>query len=186
MSRNRILLIVCFVVTFAAGVAAGLLAGTIGKGARGGHGYSWLMDQLNLSQEQRSQIREIWSKAGASGPKNYGDRRRALGEARDKALGELVGLERKDRFEAILKDHADKLKELSDQRKTVYDQAVERIKQILTPEQARHYDELVKSQREHGYGGRSGGRRPAETQPGASGPASRPTTDENRGERGGL
>ena len=90
MSRSRILLIACFLVTFAAGAAAGLLAGKIRNAKPGGHGHSWLMDQLGLSESQRSQIREIWSKAGESSGRAYGDRRRALGEARDKALGELV------------------------------------------------------------------------------------------------
>ncbi|MEI7836308.1 MAG: Spy/CpxP family protein refolding chaperone [Planctomycetota bacterium] len=185
MSRSKILLIVCFTVTFAAGGAAGLLVGSIGKGKRGGHGHSWLMDQLDLSESQRGQMREIWSKAGEGSGKSYWDRRRALGEARDKAVGDMVSPEQKERFEAIMKDYADKLKELSDQRKKEYDQAVERTKQILTPEQGPKYDELMKRQRERGYGGRPGGRHAGETDAGGQGVSSRPTTDQSRDGRGG-
>ncbi|MCY2931843.1 MAG: Spy/CpxP family protein refolding chaperone [Planctomycetota bacterium] len=173
MSRSRVLLIACFAVTFAAGAAAGLLAGAVGKGRPGGHGHSWLMEQLDLTDAQRAQMKEIWSKAGEGSWRTMGERRRALGEARDKALGELMTPEQKGRFEAIQKDYSDKVKELSDQRKKAYDQAVERTKQILTPAQVRKYDELMKQQREHA---RAGGR--------GEGATSRPTTDESRDGRG--
>ena len=177
MSRSKVLLIVCFAVTFAAGGAAGLLVGTLGKSQAAGHGHSWLMDQLDLSDAQRAQMREIWSKAGEGAGRGYWESRRALGEARDKAVGDLIAPERKEAFEAAMKDYNDKVKELSDQRKKAYDQAVERTRQILTPGQVRKYDELMKQQRERGASGRGGGRRATTT--------SRPATDQSRDSRGG-
>lgn len=182
MSRNRILLITCFVVIFAAGVAAGMFVAALGRGKQAGHGRSWLMDQLNLSDDQRTQVRDIWSKARESGGRGYLDRRRALGEARDKALGELVAPDQRPQFQALMKDHADKLKELSDQRKKAYDQALEQMRRVLTPEQSLKYDELMKEQPGHGYGGR----RTTEPGPGTGATDSRTTVDETRDGRGGL
>ena len=67
--------------------------------------------------------------------------------------------EQRPRYEAVLKDYTRKDGELSEQRKQAFEEAIKRTKEILTPEQAAKYDELLTKQREKGFGPPHGGRR---------------------------
>lgn len=175
MTRNRILLlvIVCFLAAFAAGLAVGLVAGPPADRPR--H-HSWLMTELKLTPQQQEQMGKIWSEVMEGSGRQHGEQRRAAGEERDKAIVGILTPQQQPKYDQIQQDYARKLAELSQQRKGAFDQAVERTKQILTPEQAKLYEELLKKQHERGFGGPRGMGPGAGPRPGRGGPASRPTT----------
>jgi Spy/CpxP family protein refolding chaperone len=173
MTRNRMLLlvIVCFLAAFAAGLAVGLVA--TGHPDRPRH-RSWLMAELKLTPQQRDQMGKIWSEVMEGSGRQHGEQRKAIAEERDKAIAAILTADQQPKYKQIQEDYTGKLADLSQQRKAAFEQAVERTKQILTPEQAKQYEELLKKQRDRGFGGPRGmGPGP---RPGRGGSASRPTS----------
>ena len=152
MSKARLVVIAGFCIAFAAGIAAGLaLART-----RGGRleRRSWLTGQLDLTTEQREQMRQIWSEV-------MGDRRaqrRALREERDKAIQDLLSDKQKTEYEEVMQEYARKSEAMNEARRTAFDQAVERTKAILTEEQRVKYEKVLDERAERrGRGGPGGG-----------------------------
>jgi Spy/CpxP family protein refolding chaperone len=157
MTRTKLLLVLCFLAAFAAGGAAGLVVRTDAKEPPRGHA-SWLREQLKLTPQQQEQMSKIWSGMDANSHQRF-EQRRALAEERDKAITALMTAEQKPKYEQILQDYDRKTAELSAERKLAFDQAVERTKkEVLTPEQAKQYDEILKHQRDRGPGGPPGRR----------------------------
>jgi Spy/CpxP family protein refolding chaperone len=182
MTRTKVILLVCFVAAFAAGTTAGLVAG---KSQPRPHDRSWLMAQLSLTTQQREQMRKIWSEAMDASVTQYGEQRRAIAGERDKAIAALLTQEQQPKYEQILRECNQKLAELSEQRKHAFEQAVEQTKQILTPDQGKQYDELIKRQRDRGFGGP--GRTPpwgTGSRPRHGGPRNMPTSNEQHAPRG--
>jgi Spy/CpxP family protein refolding chaperone len=157
MTKTKILLVVVFLVTFAAGAVAGRLS------VQSGHrppGSSFLAAELNLTSEQREQMHNIWTEVMGEGGRRQWEQRRLLGQERDQAIAALMTPEQKPLYDKILQDYTRKVDELSQERKKAFDQAVERTKQILTPEQAAKYEELLKKMPERGgFGGPRHGQR---------------------------
>jgi Spy/CpxP family protein refolding chaperone len=166
-----LLVIVCFLAAFAAGLAVGLVADRAPDPPR--H-HSWLMAELKLTPQQRDQMGKIWSEVMEGSGRQHGEQRRAITEERDKAIVGILTPAQQPKYDQIQQDYTRKLGELAQQRKAAFDQAVERTKQILTPEQVTKYEELLKKQRERGFGGPRGmGPGP---RGGRTGSASRPTS----------
>jgi len=166
MTKVKAILIVSFLVTFAAGTATGLLVAHLDH-RRGGP--SWLETELDLTSQQREQMHNIWSEVMGSMMRQRSEQSKALRQERDQAILALLTEDQRTRYDAILKDYARKDAEMSDQRKQAFEEAVKRTKEILTPEQAGKYEELMRRQPEKGFGPPHGGRRgpPSGPPPGA-------------------
>lgn len=173
MTKIKAILIVSFLVTFAAGVVTGLLVARLDHPPRGP---SWLEAELNLTSEQREQMHRIWSEVMGSTMSPRGEQGRALRQERDQAIVALLTDEQKQKHDAILKEYVRKDAELSDQRKQAFEEAIRRTKEILTPEQASKYDELMKKERDRGFSGppRGGHRGPPPGGPGGPPPGPPP------------
>jgi len=185
MTRIKAILIASFIVTFAAGVAAGLLVGHLRHRPPMP---SWLGAELNLTSQQREQMHKIWSEVMGSTMRQGFEQRRALRQERDQAIVGLLTAEQKTRYDAILKDYARKEGELSEQGKQAFEEAIRRTKEILTPEQAAKYEELMQKQRERGFGPPHGGRMgtPPGSPPGPPpGPPLEPPPEKQHAPRGG-
>jgi Spy/CpxP family protein refolding chaperone len=156
MVKTKIILVVSFVVTFAAGAVTGWLV------SRSDHrppGPSWLAAELDLTSQQREQMQAIWSEVMGATMRQRGEQRDALRQERDQAIVALLTEEQRPRYDAILKDYVTKENEMSEQRKQAFEEAIKRTKEILTPEQAAKYEELMKKEREKGFGPPRGGHR---------------------------
>ena len=151
--KPKIILIVAFVLAFAAGGSVALLAvrPPPPPPPRG-----VLMAELNLTPEQREQMGRIWTETTGALFRQHGERRAALAQERDQQIRALLDEGQLARYETILQDYSRGVEELSQERKRNFDEARERTKKILTPEQASRYDELIKKQRERGPGGPGG------------------------------
>ena len=168
MTKTKILLVAVFLVTFAAGAVASRLSW---PSEHRPPGPSFLTAELNLTTEQREQMHNIWE-AMRGGERSQWEQRRTFGQERDAAIAALMTAEQKPQYEKVLQDYTRKVDEMSQDRKKAFDQAVEKTKQILTPEQAVKYEEMLKKMPERG---------------GFRGPPGPPPWGERgeRGERGG-
>ena len=180
MTKTKVILFASFLLAFAAGTSVGVLI--TGRGGPPRH-RSWLTAELNLSPEQREEMGKIWREAMGSGFRQQAEQRAAMAQQRDQAILSLLSETQRARYEAIQQEHADKMEELSRGRKRAFEEAVERTKRILTPEQVQKYDELMKKQRERGTGSAPSGFHGPRHRRAA--PGSRPVTDEQLAPRGG-
>ena len=103
------------------------------------------------------------------------DLRKQAADERDKAIVALMTPEQQSKYDQIRQDYERRMSELAAQRKLAFDRAVERTKkEVLTPEQAGKYEEMLK-QREAEFGGRAwGGQRGRR-----GGPRTRPAAEES-------
>jgi len=186
MTRTKAILVVAFLLAFAAGTSVGLFATKAPPASpppRPDRPNSFLERELNLTVEQKEQMKTIWSDVMAPGGRGQFDRRAALAQERDQAVVALLTEEQRSRYDAVLKDYADKVEALQQDRKRAFDEARERTKAILTPEQAEKYDQLMKRPPERGPGG--GGPSARGPRHRHSGPASAPASLESNTPRVG-
>ena len=161
MIRTRLLLLGCIVIVFAAGVSVGLLAGRV-KARRPVH-RSRLASELCLTSQQQEQMGAIWSEVMPPRPGPGGGSERSLPrEERDDAILALLTEQQRPEYDSILENYQRRMEELSANRRKAFDEAVQKTKQILTPEQAKKYDEMLRRRRERrpGPGGPRGFRPP--------------------------
>ncbi|MBP7933393.1 MAG: Spy/CpxP family protein refolding chaperone [Phycisphaerae bacterium] len=104
----------------------------------------WWAAELNLTSTQQEQMRQIWLEAARFGGREQEERRRQYRQARDNAIVALIRPEDAAKHEQILKDYAEQTAALDREWRNSYDQAVERTKSILTPEQREQYEMFLK------------------------------------------
>jgi hypothetical protein len=143
MTRIRVAVILGFVLAFAAGASVGLLASMPGEAtaSRPGRGPD-LTAQLGLTSEQQAQMRTIWSEFVAVQDKEFHDRKRTLWQEKDEAIEGLLTDEQRAEYDAICADCDRRMREMDEKWQDVIQQAVERTKAMLTPEQVKKYDEF--------------------------------------------
>jgi len=181
---TRTWVVVGFAVAFAAGLMLGATAwrpmpgGPAADGdrprvpdgggpphGRGGHGgrASWLAQQLDLTPEQRQQMDAIWSDTARDKAREHGERRAQLRRDRDAAIAALIPEADRPRHQRVLDDFAAANAALDEAWRRSFEQAVERTKAILTPEQRQKYEAILARQRQFDGGpgrGRDRGRPP--------------------------
>lgn len=146
MTKAKLIVLACFCASFAAGVAAGLAWSRL---APKPHRDSWLARELDLTPQQREQMKRIWSSAMGTLRQQHREQRRAIRQERDKAIEAIFGREQKAQYEEVMKAYEDKSAELDAGRKKAFRDAVERTKQILTEPQRKKYEELMKRRPPH-------------------------------------
>ena len=144
---------ICFVLALAAGVCVGLLAGRSASGPRRG---SLLSRELDLTREQREQMRQIWSEVMRATGERQRERRHALREEREKAVQALLTDEQKPQYEQLMEEYARRLDELSQEGRKRFEEAVEKTKQTLTEAQRKKYEEFLEKRPWGPHSGRRG------------------------------
>lgn len=145
---TRLMVMMGFLVAFGAGLTVGMRMQPTPPAVSGPttrpttRGSSWLVAELDLTSEQQEQMRQIWSETVGRGRRQVEEQRRQLRQERDRAIEELFGEELKPKYEQILRDYAQRNSELDRQWRSMYQEAVERTRQILTDEQRARYDQL--------------------------------------------
>lgn len=165
MSRARWMLVFGFLVAMAAGAVLGVAQDRARHRPVEG---SWLAAQLNLTEEQQEQIRKIWEEAMPRAGREHREVREALLRERDAQVREMLTEEQRAEFDAIVAEHTQKLKELSEERSRAIEAAEERTKRLLTPEQRVRYEELLREKERWPRHGEGPGRGPAAPPSGGS------------------
>jgi len=172
MTRTKLILFACFCAVFAAGAAAGIAVGHVATRPRPG---SWLGHELNLTAEQREQMRQIWSSAMKGSPQQDRERREALRKERDDAVKALLTDEQKAHYEKVMQTYSQQTAAMEAERRKAFEEAVERTKQILTESQRKKYEQMLQERGgRHPGGGPPGGGPPGVAGPGRPGPGREP------------
>jgi Spy/CpxP family protein refolding chaperone len=146
VNKTKSLLLLSFALVFIAGAAIGRLMAP--KPESGGDRRSWLTEELQLSVEQRERMEEIWSEVMGRLRSPDRDQRREMAAERDQAVMDLLSEEQRAQYGEIHAEFDRKMDELSEEREAAFHEAVEKTKQILTPEQRVKYEELLTRMRE--------------------------------------
>lgn len=143
---TKLVVFVGFFVAFAAGFTVGLRprpAAPSPTSRPSGPG-GWLAAELDLTTEQQEQLDRIWEDTAFRGRHDREEQRRALVRERDEAIVALIRPEDKPKYEALLEEYARRLDALEEEWKSAFQSAVEKTKEILTPEQRAKYEEIRK------------------------------------------
>jgi len=146
--RTKLLMLVTFIVALSAGVGGGLVLSrhlsmtTLQPVSAPDH--SSLAEDLQLSAEQREQMRRIWEGAQERG-KSYYDEVQKLQKGRDDDMVGLLNVEQKARFEKIAHDYADRFSDLINRREAMFDDAVNQTRKILNPTQRERYEQILRN-----------------------------------------
>jgi hypothetical protein len=194
MSRaTKAVFVIMFVLAISAGVAVGMLAATRGTPpappqpqqvpahhvqgpARGAIDTTkpspWLVEQLQLSQEQQSKMEQIWADLIKSKGHAYGDELRAIHQQREAEIGSLLSDVQRQQYEQINAKYAQKAQELWKRFEQDFEQAAARTRQILSDSQRTKFDAMIekfRSMQQNGPrwagGGRMGSLPPPTTSP---------------------
>ncbi len=178
---TRLLVTIGFLIAFAAGlvVSPELRHKTQAvPTSRPSRHTGWLTTELNLTPQQQEQLREIWSQPPPDSGRQRGeDRKWQYLRERNDAIAGLIRPEDKPRYEAIIKDFEAKNEVLEREMRAGFQAAVDRTKQILTPEQRAKYEELLqrhdadRSRRDWRRPDRERGPGPGKNERSTSGPA---------------
>lgn len=144
MTKTSVTILLGFVLMFAAGAVIGMVKDKAVPPASP-HNHSWLADQLQLTDQQREQMKEIWQSAM---PHQHGDqameKRRTLQKERDDAIRAMLNSDQQAKFDAIEQKYEQSIADLQKNRAKAVQDAVERTKLILNDQQRQKYDELRK------------------------------------------
>jgi hypothetical protein len=148
----KVILVVGFLITFGAGLAVGWQfrghdalaapAATTRPTSRSG----FLEAELGLTAEQREQMKKIWSDTAHRGGREQEDRRRQFRKERDEAIAALIRPDDRAKYDLVLKTYSEKNSAMEREWRGNYERSVERTKQILSPEQRKKYEEILKKQ----------------------------------------
>ena len=144
-TRIEILLIGLTVVALSAGVVAGVLASRLpGSQVPGAGEQTPLAAELNLSPEQQAQMKEIWEGVRGRVHQSF-DEAQKLQKQRDDALVAILSDQQKAEFEKISKDFANRFDQIASGRDRSFQEAVEKTRKLLSDEQCKKYDEILKN-----------------------------------------
>ena len=151
-TRMRALLIGLTVLALGAGVAAGMLASRATPSTSGNPttapampiDRTPLVQELNLTPDQRDRMREIWEGVRGQVHETFEDAKQ-LQDQRDHALVALLTDEQKMQFEKISQDFKKQFDDLARKRDMVFQSAVEQTKQLLNDEQRKRYEAILKT-----------------------------------------
>ena len=149
---KRLLIVFCYVVTFAAGAAMGLVATRPQPPER--HHRGGFDEELNLTETQRQQMRDIWSSMGRENFRKMDDQRREAAKHRNQSVVDLLTPEQKAEYDRIYAQYDQRVDEINQQRRAMFEQAQQKTREILTDEQRVRYDELIAKRRAMFEGGR--------------------------------
>jgi hypothetical protein len=147
MSKLSVILVSVFILALGAGVLADRLAlhlpaeATVSLEAAADH--SFLSEQLQLTADQRSQMKQIWEAMREKSRECLGNAQ-TLQNQREEAIVKLLSKEQKNDYEQIGQDYQTKFQKLNEQRDAAFALAVDKTRKILSDTQRRKYEEILK------------------------------------------
>jgi Spy/CpxP family protein refolding chaperone len=159
-SRVEALLIGLTVLALCAGVVAGIVYARLPSAGSAvkpdntppppmlppdGPGEKSLADELQLTAEQRVQMRDIWEGVRDKVHQAF-DEAQDLQRQRDERIVALLSTdEQKAKFQKLSQEFADRYDQLAKDRDEAFNSAVEKTKKLLTDEQRKKYEQILKT-----------------------------------------
>jgi len=178
MTHSNIILISTALLVMSAGVVVGRLSDRIpaeqakpqAPAHAPQHSRSWLVEQLNLTSDQRLKMDAIWADTRAQIDKTF-QSRSDLEKARDQAIHDLLTPDQRTAYDQINLDFHTKRDELFKDRNKLVQDANDRSRALLDETQQKQWDVVTKEMQNRDRRGPGQG-------PGM-GPRSRPFMDSN-------
>jgi len=146
MSPSKILLIIAFVMVLVAGFWVGK---SVSQTEKKEDPPTWLAEELNLSAEQETSMRQIWGEVREKMGDYPGEERRVLSEKRDEAIKQLLTEEQYPTYQEIQEKYRQDKDELIRNWKAPYEEAMKRTHEILSEEQFEKFEELKERRKKH-------------------------------------
>lgn len=138
--KLQLILLACVLASFAAGTSVGVLWERSEKHPPTDEG--WLAE-LNMTSEQRTKIKAIWSEAMATASwQAQREKREVIQKERDDAIKIMITADAAQKYEETMRIAKEKQNELAQQSKKTMDEAYEKTKALLNETQRVKYDEL--------------------------------------------
>jgi Spy/CpxP family protein refolding chaperone len=157
MIRTKLVVGAAFALALCAGVAVGLVSARIPeqrhKPHGGGEPRSFLADELNLSPQQREQMKAIWQDVarGRSSPgggrDGRDDRRRMERERNEAILAAITDPEQRRRVEEVMQQFEQRQQEMAQERQRTFDEAIKKTMAILDENQRKKYEQILQRRR---------------------------------------
>jgi hypothetical protein len=150
MSNLKLAIVLGFTFMFIAGLAVGRSPGGIPslRAPKAEAQRSWLGNELRLTAPQQEQMKTIWSNPAITRPdlpKQFHD----CDHQRDEAIQNLLSPEQKLQFEQIKRDHDAKVAALTADRNQAMRDAEDETRLMLSEDQRKKYDEILKAHGHH-------------------------------------
>lgn len=141
MNKTEVIILISFIVAFAAGISIGLVIGRGGRPPRTGSP----LGRLNLTHAQRDQMQKIWTETMEPMGRLQHEKMQKLQEEREQAILNLLSTEQREELERINEAYHQNMRKLEQERRALFDQAMEKTKKILSEEQRKQYEEILKN-----------------------------------------
>jgi Spy/CpxP family protein refolding chaperone len=138
-----------FLVAFIAGLAVGMsvrqrrFVASAGPATRPSSHASWMIRELDLTPQQAAQMRQIWSQLVHHGGPAHEEHRGQIRQERKKAIEALIPAQKMSQYQQIQDNYVAEMAALHRESQASYQDAVEKTKAILTPEQRKKYDDFL-------------------------------------------
>lgn len=142
--RAKVLVAIGFLAALLGGAAAGLLLSRYVRPAAPAivAGDVPLSTELQLSNEQRNQIRQIWEQVRTLNQGSFEDGQ-ALNTWRDDQILKLLSGDQKKEFERINLEYQERYTAMTAKRESAFRQAVAKTKQLLNDDQRKRYEQIL-------------------------------------------
>jgi Spy/CpxP family protein refolding chaperone len=143
---TKAVVLISFLIAFTAGLVTGFewrRPSAQPPSAPGRHRGSWLAAELSLTPQQQEQLSKIWSETARWGSRDHEERRRQCRKDREDAIASLIPAEDKPKYDEIMKRYSDRMGVLDAELRSSYQNAVDKTKGILTPEQRKKYETIL-------------------------------------------
>jgi uncharacterized membrane protein len=144
MNKTSVTILLGFLLMFAAGAVVGMVKTHGVFPPPPPHDRSWLGDQLQLSDEQKQQMQQIWADAVPHNRDQAMEKRRALQKQRDDAVRALLTPAQQTKFDKIVEQYEAAQADLQKERGKAVQEAIAKTKLILNDQQRAKYEEILK------------------------------------------
>jgi Spy/CpxP family protein refolding chaperone len=162
MNRSQLIISLTFVGLFVAGGVSALVVDRYVSDAvrpeperRGPR--SFVGDKLDLTPDQHEKMREIWSNLREQQSALMSEGRRAIQQQRDEQLRSVLTAGQQKQFDDINANYEARMAELRENSDKAFQNAVQRTREMLTPDQRAKYDEMLKERSREDRPERRGG-----------------------------
>lgn len=139
---TRLIVITGFIVAFCAGMMAGVVIRRDGGPAAppSGGRESFIGSQLGLTADQQAKMKAIWQDVSRRPDRG---KRWQIRKEQEEAIAKLVRPEDRPAYDRTVAEFQAKLDQMDADGKKAFQQAVEKTKAMLTPDQLKKYDVLL-------------------------------------------
>ena len=144
MTRWRMAMVGALILAFAAGIPVGWVFNPIERPVDAEqYEPSWLDTELDLSEEQKAQMRDIWSRAAKD---LEGFDRSQFARDKDDVVREILTDEQKAQYDEIETSFRERREQRDNEKKARHQAAIEETMAIMTEDQRNKFEELLEAQ----------------------------------------